>query len=74
MLLEICVLDPFIIIRILPMKWNLYHSGYPRHRENRENGNKKIPVGENTGNFVKTHGILLAQVVNVLILKVEEAR
>ena len=26
-------------------------SGYPRHRENRENGKKKIPVMENTGNL-----------------------
>ena len=26
-------------------------AGYPRHRENRENGLKKIPVRENTGNL-----------------------
>ena len=59
--------------------------GYPRHRENRENAKKKIPVRgntwnlellsklrENTGNFFKTQGILLAQVVNALILKVKD--
>ena len=35
-------------------------TGYPRHRENRENG-KKFPVRENRefGNFAKTQGILL---------------
>ena len=38
--------------------------GYPLHRENRENGPKKIPVRENTGNLEilsntrKTQGIL----------------
>ena len=26
-------------------------AGYPRHRENRENGRKKIPFRENTGNL-----------------------
>ena len=26
-------------------------SGYPRHRENRENGGEKIPGRENTGNL-----------------------
>ena len=31
-------------------------TGYPRHRENGENGQKKIPVRENTGNLVKTQG------------------
>ena len=50
---------------------------YPRHRENRENGNKKIPVRENTGNLEilrkhrETQGIWCAQVVNSLILKVQ---
>ena len=57
-------------------------SGDPRHRENRENGKKKIPVRENTEilskhrefclNTGNTQGILLAQVVNVLILKVKD--
>ena len=26
-------------------------AGYPRHRENRENGKKEFPVRENTGNL-----------------------
>ena len=59
-------------------------AGYPRHREN---GKKKSLVRENTGNLEilsrhrentefclntrKRQGILLAQVVNVLILKVK---
>ena len=60
-------------------------SGNPLHRENRENVKKKISVKENTGNLDilpkhrefslntgKTQGILLAQVVNVLILKVKD--
>ena len=59
--------------------------GYPRHRENRENGQKEFPVRENTGNleilskhrantgnFVKTQGILFAPVVNAQILKVKD--
>ena len=59
-------------------------SEYPRHRENRENGQKNS-VRENAGNLEilskhrefclntgKTRGILLAQVVNVLILKVKD--
>ena len=36
-------------------------AGYPRHRENRENGKKKNPCrGKHRefGNFVKTQGIL----------------
>ena len=33
---------------------------------------KKIPVMENTGNLAKTQGILFAQVVNYLILKVKD--
>ena len=66
----------------------LLYSGYPRHRENRENGKKIIPCqGKHRefGNVVKTQekhkefclntgktqGILLAQVVNVRILKVK---
>ena len=50
-------------------------AGYPRHRENRENSQKNNPCqGKHRefGNFVKTQGILLAQVVNVLILKVKD--
>ena len=65
----------------------IFTSGYPRHRENRGQGKwpKKIPVRENTGNLEmlskhrefclntgKTQGILLAQVINVLILKVKD--
>ena len=51
------------------------HPGYPRHRENRENGQKRFPVRENTGNLEilskhrefcqntgKTQGICFAQV------------
>ena len=65
--------------RHLPLK--LVTTGYPRHRENRENGHKNSLSGktqgiwkfcQNTGNFVKTQGILLAQVVNALILKVKD--
>ena len=68
--------------------YQLPKPGYPRHRENRENrenGPKKFPVRESTGNLEilskrrefslntwKTQGILLAQVVNVLILKVKD--
>ena len=63
-------------------------TGYPRHRENRENGPKIPCQGKHRefGNFVKTQGkhrefclnigktwgILFAQVVNVLILKVKD--
>ena len=56
----------------------LHLTGYPRHRENRENGQKNPCQGkhrefwkfcQNTG---KTQGILLAQVVKVLILKVKD--
>ena len=63
-------------------------TGYPRHRENRENGQKKSLSGKTQGirkccqNTGKTQGILskhrentgnlLAQVVNVLILKVKD--
>ena len=43
----------------------LQSSGYRRHRENRENGQKKSLSG-------KTQGILFAQVVNSLILKVKD--
>ena len=56
-------------------------SGYPRHRENRENrenGKKKSLSGKTQGiwklcqNTGKTQGILFAQVVNSLILKVKD--
>ena len=40
-------------------------SGYPLHRENRENDKKKFCQG-------KTQGIWFAQVVNSLILKVKD--
>ena len=42
-----------------------YTTGYPLHRENRENGQKNS-VSE------KTQGIWFAQVVNSLILKVKD--
>ena len=57
----------------------VYEAGYPRHREyreNRENGKKKSLSGKTQGiwkfcqNTGKTQGILFAQVVNSLILKV----
>ena len=49
-------------------------SGYPLHRENRVNGQKKIPVRENREfeNFAKTQGIWSAQVENSLILNVKD--
>ena len=52
----------------------IHRAGYPRHRENRENGKKNLCQGKHRefGNFAKTQGILLAQVVNVLILKVRD--
>ena len=55
----------------------LYISGYPRHRENRENreNGQKIPCQgkrREFGNFAKTQGILFAQLVNSLILKVKD--
>ena len=46
----------------------MHMTGYPRHKENRENGQKNIPISENTGNLE----ILFAQVLNSLILKVKE--
>ena len=41
-------------------------------RENTGNLEMLSKHTENTGNFVKAQGILLAQVVNVLILKVKD--
>ena len=55
---------------------NVQHiAGYPLHRENRENGQKKISCqGKHRefGNFVKTQGMWFAQVVNSLILNVKD--
>ena len=55
---------------------NMSHAGYPRHRENRENGNKKS-LSEKTQGIRKflpisgnSQGILFAQVVNSLMPKV----
>ena len=45
--------------------------GSPLNMENRENGLKKIPVGENTGNLAICV-ILFAQVVNSLIIKIHD--
>ena len=56
----------------------LLTSGYPRHRENRENYQKKSLSGKTQGiwkfcqNTGKTQGILFAQLVNFLILKVKD--
>ena len=53
-------------------------TGYPLHRENRENGQKKSLSGKTQGiwkfcqNTEKTQGIWFAQVVNSLILKVKD--
>ena len=49
-------------------------SGYPLHKENRENCPKEITVRENTGNFeiLQKHRIWFAQVVISLILKVKD--
>ena len=51
-------------------------SGYPLHRENRENpyGQKDSLSGKHREfrNFAKTQGIWLAQVVNSFILKVKD--
>ena len=55
-----------------------YYTGYPRHRENRENGQKKSLSGKTQGiwkfcqNTGKTQGIWFAQVVISLILKVKD--
>ena len=59
-------------------KFELKMAGYPRHRENRENGPKNSLSGKTQGiwkfcqNTGKTLGIVLAEVVNVLILKVKD--
>ena len=56
----------------------IYGSGYPLHRENRENSQKKSLSGKTQGiwkccqNTGKTQGIWFAQVVNSLILKVKD--
>ena len=50
-------------------------SGYPLHRENRENDPKKSLSAKKHrefGNFAKTRGIWFAQVENSLILKVKD--
>ena len=53
-------------------------AGYPRHRENRENGPKNSLSGKKRGiwkfcqNTGKTKGFFFAQVVNALILKVKD--
>ena len=44
-------------------------SGYPRHRENRENGPQKESL---SGKFCQNTGNLFAQVVNALFLKVKD--
>ena len=49
-------------------------SGYPLHRENRENGQKNPCQGKHRefGNFGKTQGIWFAQFVNSLTLTVKD--
>ena len=49
------------------------YTGYPQHRENRENGLKNPCQGKHRefGNFAETQGILFARVVNSLSLKVK---
>ena len=55
----------------------MHNSGYPRHRENRENNKKKSLSGKTQGiwkfcqNTGKTQGILFGQVAYSLILKVK---
>ena len=51
---------------------DISYTGYPRHRENRENYNKNSLSGKYCQNTGKTQGILFAQVVNSLILKVKD--
>ena len=53
----------------ISIKKLLHLSGYPLHRDNRENGNNKNPC---QGNFAKTQGIWFSQVVNSLILNVKD--
>ena len=52
----------------------LFMSGSPLHRENRENGKINSLLGKTQGfdNFAKTQGILFAQVVNSLLLKIQD--
>ena len=56
----------------------VFYTGYPLHRENRENGKKRSLSGKTQGiwkfgqNTGKTQGIWLAQVVNSLILKAKD--
>ena len=47
------------------------HSGYSRHRENRENGPKNSLSGKTQGILSKYRDFLFVQVVNALILKVK---
>ena len=49
-------------------------SGSPLHRENRENGQKRFLSGktQGMGNSAKPQGILFAQVVNSLIIKLKK--
>ena len=64
---------------VRPANFTLY-SGYPRHRENRENGKKKSLSGKTQGiwkfcqNTGKTQGIWFAQAVSSLILKLSFVR
>ena len=52
----------------------LYISGYPLHRENRENGqtNPCQGIHRDFGNIAKTQGIWFSHYVNSLILKVKD--
>ena len=56
-----------------PIEFTFYcPTGYPLHRENRENGPQKNPCQgkyREFGNFAKTQGIWFAQLVTSLVLK-----
>ena len=53
----------FILVPYIHMKANMYNTGWPRSleiRENRENGQNKVPAGKNQGilKFKKNQGII----------------
>ena len=57
-----------------PQRFNRVPTAQGKQGKWQKTGNLEIlsKRRENTGNFLKTQGILLAQVVNVLILKVKD--
>ena len=58
----------------VPGNTPVINSGSLLHRENRENGPKNSLQGKHRElrNFAKTQGVLFAQVVNSLIIKMED--